>query len=719
MVFSQNVRASKTVVLLGLLVFALLAVRFSPNWLPFARVVEQARSSIKSVEEGAAIEKAIFSAYSARGYFVLQQAQDPGAEISDPDHKIVRWRLFFPLLGYVLHLPNGAVLGLAHLGCLILTLLLVAISLRHATTLRNPGREALSFALITGASAPFFTSMGLLGYYDSWLAIALLATGFARRNGIVLAACLLAPWIDERFVIGLPLALCVRRIVAGEAGGPRGAWFKQEALLPLLVVSLYSIVRLQLGGRGGSQTVEQYLHDFVYSQQISISQRLFGVWNGLRFGWVLVFVAIVGAWGLRKKGMGMEAGLLLAGVTLTGVIGMVTALDISRSMVLLFPIVPLGWMLATRLRGWSTFQVAPLLGISALLLPAWHCVGATSRPVDNVWSPAEAIVHAHNNLGVLFFNTPGRQAEALAHYVEAVRLKPDFADAHYNLGTLLAGIPGRQDEALRHYTEALRLKPDFAEAHLNLGTLLGNTPGRQNEAIVHYTQALRIKPDFADPHYNVATLLAKVPGRQNEALGHYATAVRLKPDFADAHFSLANLLASMPGREPEALLHYAEVLRIKPDSADAHNNIASLLTDIPGREGDALGHYAQAIRIKPDFAEAHYNLANLLARNVERRSDALFHYAESLRIRPDLGAAHYAMAQLLATTVGRQGEALAHFATAARLLPDAATVHFDFARQLEAVGGRAAEAEAHYLKALQLDPNLAGARQAVERLRRR
>ena len=48
--------------------------------------------------------------------------------------------------------------------------------------------------------------------------------------------------------------------------------------------------------------------------------------------------------------------------------------------------------------------------------------------------------------------------------------------ANNNLGVLLAN-KGQTDEAISHYQDALRLKPDHAEAHNNLACLL-----RMNEA---------------------------------------------------------------------------------------------------------------------------------------------------------------------------------------------------------------------------------------------
>jgi Flp pilus assembly protein TadD len=58
-------------------------------------------------------------------------------------------------------------------------------------------------------------------------------------------------------------------------------------------------------------------------------------------------------------------------------------------------------------------------------------------------------------------------ADAIAHYSEAVRIKPDDAEAHNNLGIALASRE-RTADAVVHFHEALRIRPDFAEARHNL-----------------------------------------------------------------------------------------------------------------------------------------------------------------------------------------------------------------------------------------------------------
>jgi len=52
----------------------------------------------------------------------------------------------------------------------------------------------------------------------------------------------------------------------------------------------------------------------------------------------------------------------------------------------------------------------------------------------------------------------GQAADALAHFAEAARLKPDFAEDRFNHGVALAKA-GRFAEAAREFQETLRLDP--------------------------------------------------------------------------------------------------------------------------------------------------------------------------------------------------------------------------------------------------------------------
>ena len=179
---------------------------------------------------------------------------------------------------------------------------------------------------------------------------------------------------------------------------------------------------------------------------------------------------------------------------------------------------------------------------------------------------------AHNNLGAAL-SAQGRMDEAMGHYLEAVRIKPDYVDAHNNLGKAFYK-KGRTKEAISHYLQALRKKPDDAGTNYNLGNAFYRQ-GRAEEAIDHYLQALRIESDNADLHINLGAALTK-QGRTDEAMKHYLAALRIKPDHVDAHYNLGAAFFAK-GDIKGAIDHFSKVLKINPDDLYAKNNLKKLL----------------------------------------------------------------------------------------------------------------------------------------------
>ena len=200
--------------------------------------------------------------------------------------------------------------------------------------------------------------------------------------------------------------------------------------------------------------------------------------------------------------------------------------------------------------------------------------------------------------------------------------------AHNNIGTALAR-QGRTEDAVDHYLQALRIKPDYLKAHFNLAFAL-EKQDRTNESIAHYLEALRIKPDYVEAHYNLGSVFYK-QGHLKEAVVHYLEALRIQPDYAEAHSNLGNAFYKQ-GRINEAIEHYLEALRIKPDQTNLHINLGAALMK-QGRTDESIEHYLAALRIKPDHVDAHYNLGAALFRKGNIKG-AIYHFQEVLKTNP-------------------------------------------------------------------------------------
>ena len=286
-----------------------------------------------------------------------------------------------------------------------------------------------------------------------------------------------------------------------------------------------------------------------------------------------------------------------------------------------------------------------LVGVTALIVlgaATWSrcCIYADSERLwwDNLAKNPGAWV-AQSWLGTAS-EQAGKLQEAIGHYGEALRIKPDYAGAHYNLGRVLVRL-GRLPEAIEHYEQALKIDPDFVDAHNNLGAVLWQTD-RVPEAIEQFEQALKIDPDSVEAHYSFGLAMAHL-GKLPEAMEHLERAIRLRPDYAEAHYNLGMVL-TRSGNVPEAIKQYEKALQIEPDYAEAHYNLGVLLAEL-GRMPEAIAHWEQVLRIKPDYAAAHYSLGVALEQ-MGRVQEAIGHYEQAVRLKPDFAEAQKALVRL-------------------------------------------------------------------------
>jgi len=417
----------------------------------------------------------------------------------------------------------------------------------------------------------------------------------------------------------------------------------------------------------------------------------------------LIGIIVIGIWNIRKKPV-ICFGIFWFFITLSVESSLIPIRDALFEHRLYLPMFGFAIIVSYLVFHFLSKRISWAVAISVVIIlclgTATYLRNITWQDNTNLWSDVVSKnfhnYRAHNNLGFAQ-SVQGRTEEAIEHYLQALRIKPDFAEAHNNLGNALKK-QGHTEKAIEHYLQALRIKPDYAEAHNNLGNAL-DKQGRTEEAIEHYLQALRINPDFAGGHINLGNVLNK-QGHTEKAIEHYLQALRIKPDFAGGHNNLGNALKKQ-GRTEEAIEHYLQALRIQPDFAEVHYNLGFAL-DKQGRTEKAIEHYLQALRIKPDFARAHYNLGNALGKK-GRIEKAVAHYLQALRINPDYSEAHYNLAIAL-DKQGRTEEAVEHYLQALRINPDYSEAHYNLAIALDKKG-RTEEAIEHYLQALRIKPD--------------
>ena len=242
---------------------------------------------------------------------------------------------------------------------------------------------------------------------------------------------------------------------------------------------------------------------------------------------------------------------------------------------------------------------------------------------------------AYNSLGNVL-NAVKRHAEAVAHYEQAIALKPDHAVAYNNRGNALRAL-NRYDEALASYARAVALNGNYAEALANRGDLLKEL-GRYEEAVTYCEKAIALGCDSAPCHFDKAVALQAM-GRLPEAIASYDRALELDPGVAEAFNDRGNALAHV-GRHDEALQSFDNAIRLNPQYAQAHNNRGNALRAIR-RCAEAIACYDRALAIDPGNASAHSNRGHAL-QEIGRFDAAIASFDACIALKPAHTAAYRA-----------------------------------------------------------------------------
>lgn len=232
---------------------------------------------------------------------------------------------------------------------------------------------------------------------------------------------------------------------------------------------------------------------------------------------------------------------------------------------------------------------------------------------------------AHNNLAIALVDA-GRPAEAIAHYEQAIALRPNYAEAENNLGYALTQL-GRPADALRHLERAVQLKPRYADAHNNVGAALMGL-GRTADGLAAFATALRLNPNYAVAHFNLGLATAS-SGKPAEAIPHFQRALQLDPRYADAELNWGIAL-TVTNRVLDALPHFERALQLAPDRPNSHVMFGRALV-AAGRLDEATTRFRAALELQPNHAQAHYELA-LVLRQTGRISEAETHLQQARQL---------------------------------------------------------------------------------------
>ena len=266
------------------------------------------------------------------------------------------------------------------------------------------------------------------------------------------------------------------------------------------------------------------------------------------------------------------------------------------------------WFLGTLIPVIGLLQVAiqpmayrytylPSIGIGIMLAWGIGYLLPQEKKRKIIIVPAVIIITA---LAFLTWQQCGYWKNSITLFNQALQVTKDNYLAHNNLGVALVA-KGKNDEAIANYLAAIKINPNYDDAHTNLGVAFA-AEGKSEEAIFHHCVAIKINPNNARAHYNLGLAL-KDQGKMDEAINEFRKTINIKPSSADAHNNMGIIFEMHFKKYDEAIYHYRQALQIDSNNPGTHFNLGIALAK-KGELKEAIEHFRQAINLKPDYEEA-------------------------------------------------------------------------------------------------------------------
>ena len=188
--------------------------------------------------------------------------------------------------------------------------------------------------------------------------------------------------------------------------------------------------------------------------------------------------------------------------------------------------------------------------------------------------------------------------------------KHQSAYTEFYLG-LTSQEKGEYEEAIKHYNQAIRNKPQLAVAYCNRGAAR-DTLGQHRDAIADFDEAIRLNPQDATTYYNRGNAKGKL-GRHKEAIADFDEAIRMYPHDAKAYCSLGNAKGAL-GRHDEAIEAFNAAVRIDPELTAAYYG-RGLSFKVIGKYEKALADLQCALELATE--QSNQELAQVIRRALD------------------------------------------------------------------------------------------------------
>ena len=177
--------------------------------------------------------------------------------------------------------------------------------------------------------------------------------------------------------------------------------------------------------------------------------------------------------------------------------------------------------------------------------------------------------------------------DPLKLFAQVIQVEPMNHVAHQNMAYHLQAV-GEDKQALEHYREAVRVRPDSIQGRFGLCSLLLKT-GQNAEAIEELKKTVVLVPNDAPMRNNLASALS-VAKRYEEAIEAYKATLKLEPNNPTIYRNFGITLQEA-GKYPEAIEAFQCGLRLSPTMLTLYLDLAKTYT-LAGepQQADAMLH---------------------------------------------------------------------------------------------------------------------------------
>lgn len=285
--------------------------------------------------------------------------------------------------------------------------------------------------------------------------------------------------------------------------------------------------------------------------------------------------------------------------------------------------------------------------------------------------------------------------EAAVRLEQLVREFPGNFDVHELLG-MVYSAQGKDADAIDHLQNAVRLKPNSAAARTNLATNLVRTH-KLAPAEIEFKKALALEPASYDTNHNLGEFYV-AGGKIAQAVPYLGKAHQLKPAAYENGYDLA-LAYLETGKTVQARSVVRGLIALK-NTAELHN----LQGDIEEKSGNFVAaerEYESAAHMDPSEGNLFDWASELLLHRtldpaVQVFSDATHRYPKSPRLAIGLGMAFYSR--------GNYDDAVKTLLNAADLDPRDPRCYYFLSKAYDSSPGQADEVIQRFRRFSELQP---------------